>query len=356
MSLYVDIKKKYKDFTLEVAFSNENGTLGLLGASGSGKSMTLKCIAGLLSPDEGVIRNGNRVLFDSSAKIDLKPQKRNVGYLFQNYAIFPNMTVRKNIEIAYRGEPDRKEKVIDEMLERYSLTELQNRYPVNISGGQQQRTALARIFAYEPELLLLDEPFSALDTFLRENMQAELKRIIKTYEGDVVMVTHSRDEAYKICDNLVILESGVPVADGETNAVFDDPVTIRAARITGCKNTSAITKTGKTTFIADDWGVELDAGIEVLSEHKHVGIRAHDFVPHDSMPSGAESINLIKIIKDDEIKGLFEKTIVFHADVESVESKDIKTGPIWWTCSSEMDSNDVAYLAIKPEDILLLKD
>ena len=356
MSLYVDIKKRYKDFTLEVAFTNELGTLGLLGASGSGKSMTLKCIAGLISPDEGVIRIGDRVLYDSSAKIDVKPRLRNVGYLFQNYALFPNMTVKKNIEIAYRGKPEGRDKIVNEMLARYELEELKDRYPVNISGGQQQRAALARIFAYEPEMILLDEPFSALDTFLRENMQADLRRIISSYNGDVVMVTHSRDEAYNICDHLVILESGSPVADGGTVEVFKDPGNVGAAKITGCKNITKITVTGETTFIADSWGIELDAGVKIMPEHTHVGIRAHDFFPVDAETAAQGTKNTFKVTQEDIIKGPFENIIVYHADLPEGSSSELKTRPIWWKISSENDGSNVDYLSVDPKDILLLAD
>ena len=221
MSLRVDIKKRYKGFTLEMAFSSGSGTLALLGASGSGKSMTLKCIAGLISPDEGQIESDGRVLFDSAAKIDLRPQRRGVGYLFQSYALFPNMTVRQNVEIAYSGEAGARDAEVNTLLARYGLESLGDRYPVELSGGQQQRVALARIFAYQPKVLLLDEPFSALDTFLRENMQDELKRIIREYDGSVVLVTHNQEEAYKLADDLIIIESGHPIASGPVNEMFE---------------------------------------------------------------------------------------------------------------------------------------
>ncbi|MDR3304735.1 MAG: ATP-binding cassette domain-containing protein [Clostridiales Family XIII bacterium] len=334
MSLRVDIKKRLKGFTLETSFSSgDHSTLGLLGASGSGKSMTLQCIAGLISPDEGVICANDRTLFDSAAGINLKPQARGVGYLFQNYALFPNMTVRKNVEIAYRGEPRERDAAVNALLARYELTEQAGKYPVHLSGGQQQRAALARIFAYEPAVLLLDEPFSALDTFLRENMQAELKRIIRGYAGDVVLVTHSRDEAYKIADRLVILEAGRAVAEGKTQDVFACPQTIQAARITGCKNISRIRPTGRTTFFALDWGVELDAGAEILPAYTHAGIRAHDFVPGDFMPRGERGGgdggerggaiggeyggNCFSIEIEDVIRGQFEKSVIFRVPREA---------------------------------------
>ena len=254
MSLRVDIRKRYKGFELEAAFSSGDGTLALLGASGSGKSLTLKCIAGLISPDEGVIEVDGRILFDSVAGIDKRPQERGVGYLFQSYALFPNMTVRQNIEIAYgkAGRNSDRDAEVKKLLEKYEIGELAARYPVQLSGGEQQRAALARIFASHPRALLLDEPFSALDSFLREKMQAELKRIIREYDGSVVLVTHSRDEAYKIADDLVILDKGRIAGDGPVREVFRYPGNARAARVTGCKNISAIEKRGGRVFFAKD--------------------------------------------------------------------------------------------------------
>lgn len=355
MSLYVDIKKKYKGFDLEVAFTNNGESLGILGASGSGKSMTLKCIAGLISPDEGIIKVGDRVLFDSAAKIDVKPQLRNVGYLFQNYALFPNMTVRENINLAYRGEKTKMNDTVDGLLSLYGLSDFANRYPVSLSGGQQQRAALARIFAYNPELLLLDEPFSALDTFLRERMQVELKHIIKNYEGDVVMVTHSRDEVYKICNRLMVLDNGEAATLGETEEVFRTPGNVRTARITGCKNISKIEKTGETSFIASDWGIEFNAAKPIENDCTHVGIRAHDFsiVEEDSIDNVE---NLIKIEVDEVIRGIFEKSIVFRSatHVEGDTHGD-DTSQIWWSCNKNKPTNYVKYLSVNKDDFLLLK-
>ena len=342
MSIRVDILKRYKGFTLEMAFSSDTGTLALLGASGSGKSMTLKCVAGLVSPDEGVIISGGRTLFDSAAGIDLRPQERGVGYLFQNYALFPNMTVRQNIAIAYRGGPARRDADIDALFARYELKGLEERYPVELSGGQQQRAALARIFAYQPRVLLLDEPFSALDTFLRENMQAVLKRIIREYDGSVVLVTHSRDEAYKLADDLVILDRGKATATGPVREVFAHPVNVRAARITGCKNITAIERTGEYTFFAKDWGIELRTAEAIEERHGFAGIRAHDFAS-----AGDREANEINIEIVDEIEGPIEKNIIFRAEGGA--------GSLWWITGRGTDVSGVHSLSIAPESILLLE-
>jgi len=344
MGLTVDIHKKYKGFKLAVAFSSNDKTLALLGASGSGKSVTLKCIAGLISPDEGKIVSDGQVLFDSASKIDLKPQKRDVGYLFQSYALFPNMTVRQNISIAYSGRPETKEADVDALLLKYEIDELADRYPVQLSGGQQQRAALARIFAYKPRLLLLDEPFSALDAYLRENMQVEFKRIIREYEGNVIFVTHSRDEAYKIAENIVILDEGKPAAKGNLREVFSNPGNVRAARITGCKNISAITKTGARSFYAEDWGIELQTAEQVCENHVFAGIRARDLeaIDKDEIVPNRIQIEIIDIID-----GLSERDVIFSAKVGKEN--------LWWITNKGRNVDDIRALSIAPEAIMLLE-
>lgn len=216
MSLEVRIRRTLRDFSLETAFTTSDGVLGILGASGCGKSMTLRCIAGVETPDEGRIVLNGRVLFDSAAGINLPPQQRRVGYLFQSYALFPHMTVEENIACALGREKDRKKRAgtIASLVGRFRLEGLEKRYPGQLSGGQQQRVALARILAYEPEALLLDEPFSALDAHLKEKLQLELLELLRGYAGDAVMVTHSRDEAFRLCGRLLIMEHGRPFRRG----------------------------------------------------------------------------------------------------------------------------------------------
>ena len=169
--LKVDIHMELKEFDLDVDFELKKGCLGILGPSGCGKSMTLKSIAGIVTPDSGIISlaaDEETTYFNSKQKINLKPQKRNVGYLFQNYALFPNMTVEENIAVGLGKDHD--EKRVSEMIKRFHLEGLEKRYPRQLSGGQQQRVALARILAYGPDVILLDEPFSAMDTFFLSSL------------------------------------------------------------------------------------------------------------------------------------------------------------------------------------------
>lgn len=209
MSLSVHIRKNAGDFRLSVDFEQEKGITGILGPSGCGKSMTLKCIAGIEKPDQGQIVLNGRVLFDSEKKINLKPQERNVGYLFQNYALFPNMTVEQNIRCGLlkknRKNFNRK---LGDMLEIMELTHCRELFPHQLSGGQQQRTALARILVNEPELLLLDEPFSALDSYLKEQLQPQVRSMIDSFGKDVLMVSHDRAEIDYLCAQTVVMKDG----------------------------------------------------------------------------------------------------------------------------------------------------
>ena len=197
MSLLVNIEKRLGDFVLRTAFETDGGITGLLGASGCGKSMTLKCIAGIETPDRGRIVLDGVALFDAERRINLPPQRRQVGYLFQHYALFPNMTVRGNILCGLHGERDKqkRERALREVIGLLSLQGLENHRPSQLSGGQAQRTALARILVGSPRLLMLDEPFSALDSHLRDQLQWQLKKLLADFGRDVLLVTHSRDEA-----------------------------------------------------------------------------------------------------------------------------------------------------------------
>ena len=183
MGITVDIEKTFGDFDMKIQFDTENRRIGILGASGSGKSMTLKTLAGIVTPDKGLIKIGDRVLFDSANRINIKTRERRIGYLFQNYALFPTMTVEENIASGLRGNRQAKRDRVSLMIENFALTGLEKRYPGELSGGQMQRVALARIMAYAPDVILLDEPFSALDVFLKDRLQQELFDALSDYPG-----------------------------------------------------------------------------------------------------------------------------------------------------------------------------
>lgn len=273
MELYVEIKKKIQDFELDVKFTADKNTLGLLGESGAGKSMTLRCIAGLEKPDSGKICLNNRVLFDSEKHINVPSRKRRIGFLFQNYALFPNMTVRENI--AFALDKNSKGRINDIVLEKIRLVKLEgleNRYPTQLSGGQQQRVALARALAYDPEALLLDEPFSALDEHLRSIMVKQLMDTISNYQGVSLFVTHNMEEAYRVCSKLIVLSEGKVETSSSKEDLFRNPPTLAAAKLTGCKNFSEILFIDENEFEAINWGIRLKTNKLMREKPKFIGI------------------------------------------------------------------------------------
>ena len=279
MSLEVDIRKKMRDFDLQVSFSEQRKRIGILGASGCGKSMTLKSIAGIETPDTGKICAEGRVLYDSARKINLRPQKRNIGYLFQSYALFPTMTVAENIAAGLSGTREEKRRRVREMAERFHLAGLEDHYPSGLSGGQQQRTALARLMACRPEMILLDEPFSAMDAYLKDQLQEQLSEMLEGYTGTVVLVSHNRDEIYRFCDDVLVMEQGQVIRAGEKKAVFAEPRIRQAAVLTGCKNFCSLERRDAHQAFLRDWGIELFTEREIPEETACIGYRAHWFIP-----------------------------------------------------------------------------
>jgi len=272
MELLVDIQKKLPDFKLEVGFEAGSEVLGLLGASGSGKSMTLRCIAGIDTPDSGQIILNGRTLFDSKRGINLPCRKRKLGFVFQNYALFPNMTVEDNIGfgIEKQKREDRLD-IIKAMVTMIKLEGLEKRYPSQLSGGQQQRVALA----IGPEALLLDEPFSALDDYLRGHMIKQLTETLSGYQGVTLFVTHNMEEVYSICNRLVVLSRGEIEAKGGTKEVFKAPPSLVSAQLTGCKNFSLARFLSPFEFEALDWGITIKTKSEIPRHIECVGLRAH---------------------------------------------------------------------------------
>lgn len=243
MSLLIDIEKRLGSFHLQVQLQAQDEVTALSGASGCGKSMTLKCIAGIVTPDRGRIVLNDRVLFDSAAHIDLPPQRRRMGYLFQNYALFPTMTVEKNILCAIPGSKTEKGAALSDAVRRFRLEGLEHHYPAQLSGGQQQRVALARILAGEPKAILLDEPFSALDSYLKWSLEAELTQMLAAFSGPLVWVSHDLGECWRNCRTVCVLEQGRtgPVTDLET--LVHRPATVEQARLAGCRNIYPVRQT-----------------------------------------------------------------------------------------------------------------
>ena len=274
MSIEVNIKKTIGNFHLESEFEAGQEIFALLGASGCGKSMTLKCIAGIETPDEGRIVINGRVVFDSAKRINLPPRKRKVGYMFQDYALFPNMTVEENIMSGMGKKPPMDK--VREYVERFQLTGLEKRLPSQISGGQKQRVALARMMASQPEILLLDEPLSALDSYLKWQMEEELLEMLSQVHKTVLFVSHSRDEVYHLCHRVCLVNKGRIETIQEKKEFFRNPRTVAAARISGCRNISAARKTGPHELEAADWGMRFVTERDVPDDLAFVGARAHE--------------------------------------------------------------------------------
>ncbi|WP_027404518.1 molybdate ABC transporter permease subunit [Aphanizomenon flos-aquae] len=275
--LFLDIDKRLANFHLQVALNTNNQPLGLLGGSGAGKSMILRCIAGIETPNKGQIVLNNRVLFDSEKKIDLPIHQRRIGFLFQNYALFPHITVAENIAFGIPKSVNVKEEV-EKQLITMQLQGFGDRYPHQLSGGQQQRVALARALASKPEALLLDEPFSALDTHLRSQLEQQVTEILDDYSGVTLFVTHNMEEAYRLCPNLLVLEQGKEAHHGSKYEIFQHPASINVAQLTGCKNFSRASILSPQQIEAIDWDCTLQVREKMPLQLSHVGIRAHHLI------------------------------------------------------------------------------
>ena len=346
MNLKVHIFKKFEGFSLKVDFDSDAKNIALLGPSGSGKSLTLKCIAGIIKPDEGHIELDGKVLFDSEKHINLPPQKRGVGYLFQSYALFPNMTVKKNILAGLHNEKDKeaKSKTLYDYARLLKISDVLDNYPHEISGGQAQRTALARILVSKPSILLLDEPFSALDAFLRNKLQMELKDILEEYNGQSIIVTHDRDEAYLLSDEIVLVDNGSIIIQKETKELFKDPEYIKAAILTGCKNFSPIIRVDNKTIFCKDWGLKIQLDHEIKEDITHVGIRAHHFNKDEK-----ENKNEIKVVEF--VEETFNYLVIFR-----FEHQIRDTEPLYWKVDKDVGVEpDVSQISFLNSDVLLLK-
>jgi len=275
MSIYVDIKKKLPGFQLSVKMEADNEILGILGRSGCGKSMTLRCIAGIVEPDEGEIVLNDNILFHSQRKINLSPQKRNVGLMFQNYALFPNMTVYENISIGIDADAAEKKRRIQSYLEILKLEDLLNRRPGQLSGGQQQRVALARMMVKNPGILMLDEPFSALDTHMRHTIEKEFSAALDAFSGSVIYVSHAIEEVYKYCDRIAIMADGNIAEIDKTQKIFHNPSTVESAKLTGCRNISPLQMLEDKTYLAVNWNIVLPISDE-KQDAEFIGIRESD--------------------------------------------------------------------------------
>ncbi len=276
MPLEVDIEKQLADFTLSVKLHAPDGPLAILGASGAGKTMLLRCIAGLETPDHGRIVLNGRTLFDSVGNVNLPARERSIGVLFQNYALFPHRTVAQNIAFGLNTLDAAESGLrVSQLAARTNVASLLNRSARELSGGEQQRVALARALAIDPKALLLDEPLSAMDTHLRSQVETLLEETFQSHARPALVVTHNIEEAYRISQELLVLSRGSIVAHGPKHEVWRRPANTEVARLTGCKNISRAQVEPDGTITATDWRLRLALTHAAPASTRFLGIRAH---------------------------------------------------------------------------------
>ncbi|NLE83788.1 MAG: ATP-binding cassette domain-containing protein [Chloroflexi bacterium] len=277
--LIAKFKKQLHSFQLDVDFQADMGVLGILGPSGCGKSMTLKCIAGIETPDSGYIELDGVVMYDSASNINLTPQNRRVGYLFQHYALFPTMTVEQNLLAGVRPEDfDDPHAEVLKVIQTLNLEGIEKKKPHLISGGQRQRVALGRILLNQPKILMLDEPLSALDQFLKWQVQLELVELFERLQKTVLLVTHNREEIFQLCDTVTVLTDGKNEVKQSVSELFTAPQSLSAGVLAGCRNFSRveILNLEQGLFNALDWGVNLRSS-KLTASSKHCGAYSQSF-------------------------------------------------------------------------------
>jgi len=360
VSLEVEIEKSFPGFTLQVAFRAGNAPVGILGASGAGKSMTLRAIAGFEPHLRGRIVLDGRVLFDSAAGIHVPSRARKVGLVFQHYALFPHLTVLQNISFGLRRlEPAERARRVAEQMAALHLSGLENQYPGMLSGGQQQRVALARCLVPKPAALLLDEPFSALDTHLRSQLELQVHETLNAYSGVTLLVSHNLEEIYRLCGEIIVLDNGRVVASGPRDEIFRRPPNVVTARLTGCKNFSRARIINPNLVEALDWNCSLRCKEQMQSAIGHVGIRAHHICV-TSMPPGVHdaSRNEFPCWLVAATEGPFRVTAYLRMHSSTADSSDyhlqVEMPLERWT---ELQSHSLPWsVRLDPECLIVLPD
>ena len=334
--IYVDIEKKFGKFTLKTKFQFDNEIMGLLGASGSGKSLTLKCIAGIEKPDKGRIILNDRVLFDSEKKINISPKDRKIGYLFQDYALFPNMNVYENIKVGIR-EGENFDKLIIEKLEEMRISHLKDKKINEISGGEKQRVALARLLINKPEIILLDD-------YLKSKIELEVSEVLRNYKIPTILVSHSRAEVYRLCNEICVMSNGKSEDLMNKKELFKNPKTFSSCLISGCKNFSKIEKISENRLRALDWNIELETSDTILEEHKILGIRAH----------------LIELEKSDEnsfeveVERVVEDVFTYIILVRKKDAKNSIRIEVDKHILEKVENRENLFITMRKEDLILM--
>ena len=324
----------------------------IIGLSGSGKSTLVRCFNRLNRATSG------RILFDGKdistlSKRELLDFRRSkISMVFQSFGLMSHRDVLSNVGygLEVKGIPrEAREKKAMEVLSMVGLSDWAHQSCGNLSGGMRQRVGIARALANDPEVLLMDEPFSALDGYLKDILQRDMQNFLKDYKGDMIMVTHSRDEAYKFCSQLTLLHNGKEILTGETRQIFEKPQYLEAAKLTGCKNFSAVQKMGPHQVYALDWELMFHIQEEVSDEITHVGIRGHWM-----RPANESGENVMAVQVEEYIENTFEHQYL-------IRNKEADGGtPLWWMCQKKdfqekTEDRVPAYLYFPPEHLMLLK-
>jgi molybdate transport system ATP-binding protein len=307
-----------------VRFSIQKGITMLFGVSGSGKTMLLDCIAGVLSPDLGRVELDGEQLFDSAARVNLRPAQRGVGYVFQNLALFPHLSVEGNVEYGlFRLSSDDKRNRVDAILESFRIAHLRNRRPTEVSGGERQRVALARALVTNPRALLLDEPLSALDPATKAGIMEDLRMWNAQHRIPILYVTHSREEVFALGERVVALEQGRVVAEGSPLDVLSAPRTEAIAGWMGLENifdakVTALHERQGTMLCcigeAAKAGPELEVplGRSLVGDRVRIGIGAGEILVANKVPEGLSARNVLK----GELKSLTRRDVMLVAEVD----------------------------------------
>jgi len=358
-ALEMSVEKHLENFDLRVELRAVNGAIGLLGASGAGKTMTLRMIAGIVKPDQGRIVLNGRVLFDRATDKNVPAARRKIGIVFQDYALFPHKTVAENVGFGL-GRLPRAERLarIASQLQRMQITDLADRYPSEISGGQRQRTAIARCLAIEPDALLFDEPFAALDPHLRRQMEEQLRETLADYRGAVVFVTHDMEEAFRFCTDLLVLDGGRVIASGPKHRLFERPQTVAAARLTGCKNIVPARRIAPDRIAVDAWSCELVCELKtaapVPDRLTHVGMRSHQ-ITFGPEPRGENSFPCW-VVSTSEAPHEMTLYLRLHTEPQAGDKPHLQADvpkDIWRTLSAQPQPWRIQ---LAPERLLLLED
>ena len=338
-----------RDVSLSVS---KGDVVAILGPSGSGKTTLLRCVNFLERADAGeLLFDDEKFDLNRASHRDIARIRQKTAFVFQNYNLFRNKTALQNVTegliVARKMKKAEAEEIGRKLLDKVGLSDRCDHYPAQLSGGQQQRAALARILVGKPRILMLDEPFSALDSYLREEVEGEVGSLLANFAGTALLVTHNRDEAYRLCKEMIVLNEGQVLRAGKTKEVFADPQSVAAARLTGCKNILPCTRVDAHTVRLTGWDAPLRLAAEVPEHCTAVGIRAHDLAP-----CAPEAQNALPVKAVSSSENPFDWNLIFLAPDGTTR--------LWWKVSkttlSVAEPDAPACLSAPPERIMALVD